>query len=537
MIQNDLVPTQEISEQLPLFEIVYEHDNLLEAYAGSDWYAFLKDFDWISYRCFAADYYRALYKFNMEAAQERKNQAIASPNPTVETAKEAQLRLLFERPTIDESKPKLFTPSVTIDVTHATITINEESVSPGEVPFRSGGKKPKCFFALLKSFLGTTVMGRPAEPKEVYHNLVNNPTFSRNCGFTIPRLHEQYSSSHIPSLRKLEQFDQIMTEAGLWDKIKQHEIQTNLENGVISKEDILVHDTTHYHGFSNFVTVKTTDEQGKPIKKSQSKVTKRCTCSNKETCSHEWYLVDDGCGTVVKSNGKMHWAHKAAVFSLPQQGVPLDVVAVSDAATNDGKTLLEHTDRIFTLYPHLYKWIDFILADAAYDTSDNRKKLLEEYGIILRASLNPRRKKSIESDYLPKGMEKLTPFGNLLCNAGFEMNYEGVRFSEKQFIYKAPKDDNGVSVCNGCPMKQECSPHSLKGRNVLIDFDLLPGIWPFDPPMAKRFKAMMQFRPSVERTISILKCQLGDDRLSKRSNASFQAYLDKTLIVFHQLLR
>ncbi len=35
----------------------------------------------------------------------------------------------------------------------------------------------------------------------------------------------------------------------------------------------------------------------------------------------------------------------------------------------------------------------------------------------------------------------------------------------------------------------------------------------------------MSRRPSVERMIKRLKCDLGDDRLSKRGNESFQAYL------------
>ncbi|CAB1076534.1 hypothetical protein D1AOALGA4SA_4330, partial [Olavius algarvensis Delta 1 endosymbiont] len=35
-------------------------------------------------------------------------------------------------------------------------------------------------------------------------------------------------------------------------------------------------------------------------------------------------------------------------------------------------------------------------------------------------------------------------------------------------------------------------------------------------------KAIMTRRPSVERMIKRLKCDLGDDRLKKRSNASFQ---------------
>ena len=55
--------------------------------------------------------------------------------------------------------------------------------------------------------------------------------------------------------------------------------------------------------------------------------------------------------------------------------------------------------------------------------------------------------------------------------------------------------------------------------------------------MAKRFKAIMRRRPSVERMIKRLKCDLGDDRLSKRGNDSFQASLDKTVISYHLLIR
>ncbi|CAB1079492.1 hypothetical protein D1AOALGA4SA_7203, partial [Olavius algarvensis Delta 1 endosymbiont] len=66
----------------------------------------------------------------------------------------------------------------------------------------------------------------------------------------------------------------------------------------------------------------------------------------------------------------------------------------------------------------------------------------------------------------------------------------------------------------------------LNGRIAQVSFDMLAHIDSQDPPMAKRFKAIMTRRPSVERMIKRLKCDLGDDRLKKRSNASFQAYLD-----------
>ena len=72
---------------------------------------------------------------------------------------------------------------------------------------------------------------------------------------------------------------------------------------------------------------------------------------------------------------------------------------------------------------------------------------------------------------------------------------------------------------------------------MTLPFSVLPHIDPKDPPMARRFKAMMTHRPSVERMIKRLKCDLSDDRLKKRGNVAFQAYLDKTMIAFHILLR
>jgi len=131
----------------------------------------------------------------------------------------------------------------------------------------------------------------------------------------------------------------------------------------------------------------------------------------------------------------------------------------------------------------------------------------------------------------------LTPYGNLNCMAGIEMDYKGARFDSEKFIYQAPTDENNVPVCSQCEHKPFCSPLSQTGRVVTVPFQLLPHIDSNDPPMARRYKAMMTRRPSVERIIKRLKCDLSDDRLTKRGNASFQSYLDKTLIAFHILLR
>lgn len=117
------------------------------------------------------------------------------------------------------------------------------------------------------------------------------------------------------------------------------------------------------------------------------------------------------------------------------------------------------------------------------------------------------------------------------------MEYKGMRYEQEKFIYQAPKNEEKKSVCVACSYQAGCRPNAFTGRTITVSFDQLPHIDPNDPPMAKRYKAIMSRRPSVERMIKLLKCDLGDDRLSKRGNESFQAYLDKTMIVFYILLR
>lgn len=232
----------------------------------------------------------------------------------------------------------------------------------------------------------------------------------------------------------------------------------------------------------------------------------------------------------------MHWGHKASIVGYPRQGIPLDAAAVSDAATFDGKTLYPHVVRLFEELPEIRGDIERVLYDSACDDEELKARFQDDLGIELKASLNPRRRKDITED-LPRGMERLTAYGEVICMAGQEMEYQGMRIENEKFIYGPPLDAEGLPLCLACEHKIDCCPRAENGRTITISFDLLPHIDRNDPPMAKRFKAIMMRRPSVESMIKRLKRDLGDDRLSKRGNASFQAYLDKTMIAFHCLLR
>jgi hypothetical protein len=57
------------------------------------------------------------------------------------------------------------------------------------------------------------------------------------CGFASKGKRDEYCMEHVPRLRKLEQFDQIMRERGLWYKIKVEEVIRDIKTGVIKKEE------------------------------------------------------------------------------------------------------------------------------------------------------------------------------------------------------------------------------------------------------------------------------------------------------------
>jgi len=122
-------------------------------------------------------------------------------------------------------------------------------------------------------------MGFPATPDMIFQNFVSNLVFVRVCGLK-PNISKSYNFYAIPSLRKIEQFDLIMERYGVWSRAKYSEISENIKSEVINIEDKIVGDTTHYHAYPQFKVVKSKYENGKGIKKSQSKVTQNCRCEN-----------------------------------------------------------------------------------------------------------------------------------------------------------------------------------------------------------------------------------------------------------------
>jgi len=524
-ISADVLPCQ-----LPLIHIVESDDRFLTE-ADVLWFKILRDLDWRPLVSVAVQYYEALWQFNQEQLLERVKRLRSAPVPNPETKKEARQRLLLERPSLDPGQPVIAEGEANF---REPLHVDPRRIRPGQVPARLRGRAPKDFFSLLKSFLGVMLMGRPAEAEFVHAELTNNPAYARACGFTLP-VPGAYRATDVPSRRKLEQFDQIMTTNRFWDALAVDQVRRNLESGKLDLSKVGVHDTTHHEAWSS-MEVPVVDgrmKDGKPLKKSHPKTTKSCRCAKWEGCPHPWISADDGAGTVVKAGHKMYWAHKASVFALVGEiEIPLDAVALRDAATHDSKSLIAHLERIQIRYPAAFAKLEVVLDDSALDDAAIRKEIKDRFGIDLRVEPNVRGRKPILDD-LPRGIDRIMPTATPICKAGFPFELLGVRNETEQFLYRAPDGEDAIPVCTDCGVRDGCIRPTAERRHLSIPFARLPFMDPKLPHLSKRFQREMASRTVIERINKLMKFDYGSHRLTRRGTEAYQATLDKTLFAMH----
>ena len=526
-----ILPAQ-IAVQVPLIHLVESDDRYLEEQDEILWFHELRDYDWVAALPVACQYYEALWQFNQAQAGGRMPRMLPNPVLPFETQEEADRRLLLQRATLSRSAPVLAEPLASeLDLLH----VDPASIRPGVVPPRLAGRQPKCFFAMAKAFLGVMLRGRKGEPEEVHQELAGNPAFARTCGFTLPDRELGYRQSDLPGLRKLQQFDQIMTAHVLWGQLGLDKVARNLKEGRVRAENTLVHDTTHYPAWSTRTAVEAVDEAGKPVRKSQAKSTKPCRCRERETCPHPWISADPGAGTVVKTGGKMHWAHKASTLSFAGQEVLLDAVALTDAACHDSRSLVPHLARVFQRHPELAKIVTRVLDDGAADDAGLKASVCEEFQVQLLASQNPRGRKALRDD-LPRGIDHVTPTGTPICLAGYPFDFQGCRWDTERFLFRAPTEPDGTPVCQACSRREACCRKGCTHRHVSLPFERLHWIDPYLPQLSRRFQKLMARRTVIERLHKLMKYDFGDERLSKRGTVAFQARLDKTLWAMHVAL-
>jgi len=161
--------------------------------------------------------------------------------------------------------------------------------------------------------------------------------------------------------------------------------------------------------------------------------------------------------------------------------------------------------------------------------------LIAALALGLLAPVNPRGRQPL-TEGLGRGIDHITGSGTPICKEGYPFELLGCRQETEQFIFRAPKDDEGKFVCQTCPVKDGCYRGDDGGRQVTVAFDLLPWIDPQFPQSSKRFQKVMAKRTAIERLHKLMKYDYGDGRLTKRGNVSFQALLDKTLLAMHVVI-
>jgi hypothetical protein len=210
-------------------------------------------------------------------------------------------------------------------------------------------------------------------------------------------------------------------------------------------------------------------------------------------------------------------------------------VAVSDAAAHDSQTLVPHLDRLFRRHPELWGTCRRVLDDGAADDAQLKNEVAERFGVELLAPVNPRRRRPLTTN-LPRGIDHVTNTGTPVCHAGFSLDFVGSRRDTSHFLFRAPADEKGVPVCNGCPQRPNCCRASQGARQISIPWERLPWIDPHFPQLSRRFHKAIAHRTAIERLHKLMKYDYGDECLSKRGNSAFQARLDKTLLAMHLVI-
>lgn len=481
---------------------------------------------------FRERYHRALYEHN--------RQKPTSPKGKTPSRESVLRQLAMEKAMARAPQGKLF---------KATPEDEERRrVSPG-----AGGRPRVEFVSLVRAFLGVATMGLDPDPKTVHVLLTGNPSFARLCGFSYEVVQPgRVVQGHVPSLRKLQEFDQIMSKDGIWSDVRADLVHENLQTGRVAAESDLVIDTTHFPANSGSETVELSAEDvrlaglladdrpdkrrspPKPTKKCVPRVAKRCGCKDKDRCAHPYEPTDRGAGVVAKQEDKFFWAHKASIVAFADSEVPLDAVAITYASTNDGTTLVPHLERVHELYPEVFAKAKRVIADSAYDSQGNREGA-QRYGLQLVAPIAERNRPIRKAVGLP-GIKHFTKSGIPVCDADRELEFASRRLKEHKLSWGPPILDDGTAACASCPLKPECCPAAGDGRTLEVDATEFPQIdWDL-PQHSAEFSRVYDRRTAIERVNNVLKLDLKRNRLSKRDTENFQARLDKAIAAIHLVI-
>lgn len=538
------------STSLVLFEST-DATRVLSDPVNEDWLAVVGGVCGELYEVIARRYYLALSHFR---AQRRRSPLPGGKEVSGsgrQEALEAVLSEMEERKRSDKVVSSRHAPAVFVearpdpqDETLPEALRDFSKAPPSLGDLLSGPGRPPCdSLSLMRAFLAAPLLGVGDSPKDVYRLLRTNPTFARACGFLGREAMKQLgelSSRRLPGLSTCEEFSEVMTRYGLWQLARIEQVVENLTSGVVELEDTLAFDTTHLEANSHCASVvvhDATSEDKKTTQRKVPRVRKTCECgrANWETCGHPWVPTDQGAAVVVKGPTRIYWAHKASIASLGNSEVPIDARSLQHAADHDSRTLLPHLKLLRRDLPLVLSVLLFILADDGYQGQKEAvARFHDKARLILPVHPNGRSKEKLAQEF--SGIDRFTPTGVPVCDEGHRFVMRGRDLTNERYIWTAPDDDAGQSVCVGCPLATSCLTKGTR-RHIRVDRSQFPPIDWDQPQHLAREKARYQRRTGVERAIKRIKVDLNGEHLTHRDGPRVQAHLDRKLLIIHLLLK
>ncbi len=533
---------------LALFEST-DSPAVLSDPANQDWLTLVGAVSGERYETLARRYYLALYHFRRHAHRPRLPGTLEITAQGKQKALQGMLDVLEERKANSKrgavSAADVFIDA-TPDKTDATLpeALRDFSKAPPTLQqiFTGPGRPPCDAVCLMRAFLAAPLLGVGDDPTSVYKLLHSNPTFARACGFHASgalKVDWELTSRGLPALSTCAEFTEVMMRYGLWQLARLEQVQHNLDNGAVDKEDTLSFDTTHLIANSHCASVvpagAKVEDGKKPKHRKVPRVCKSCTCGKDKwgTCKHPWSPTDYGAAVVVKGPTRIYWAHKASVVCFGDSEIPIDARVLQYAAQGDGKTLVPHLELLERDFCEVVDLVRYILADDAYrENRDAVGRFGQQARLIV--PVHGRKARAALADTF-EGINRFTPIGVPVCEDGHRFEMRGRDIMGERYIWAAPDDAEGQPVCASCPLAESCLDKGQR-RHIRVGRSDQPQIDWDHPQHFARDRARYGKRTGVERAIKRLKVDLNGQHLTHRDAHRVQAHLDRKLLTLHLLL-
>ena len=535
---------------LPVLFESSDNSAVLDDPTNEDWVSVIHAVDGRRYDVLARRYYEALSHFRRQPSRPALPDAVEVVAESRQQALEGMLDVIEQRKArrkqsadADDAAHIFVDPNPDKSDETLPASLRDPSFSPLPLAVILGGAgRPPCdALCLLRAFVAAPLLSVGDNPTAVHRLLHSNPTLAHLCGFVgrdVLKQPGELTSRRLPSEAVCEEFSEVMTRYGLWHLARVEQVHENFVSGAVEVEDTMSFDTTHIVAHShcgNVVAPEAQTNNGKkPKHRKVPRMHKTCACGrdNWQSCVHPWTPTDHGAAVVVKGNTRIYWAHKASIAALANSEIPIDCCVLNYAADSDGKTLMPHIERLQVDVPEALEQLRHVLADDAYRENGDAVAC-EIDGARLTVPVHPRRvSPTLAASFA--GIDRFTPIGVPVCDAGHRFELRGRDLSLQRYIWVAPDDSDGRSVCAACPLAYACTTHER--RNIRVDRADLPQIDWRHPQHFARNRTRYGKRTGVERAIKRLKVDLRGDSLTHRDALRVQAHLDRKLLVLHLLL-